>query len=293
MHGDGRSASRSEPHSHRGRVIPFVREPVIERRGAPVVRVVEVGMVVPLFATGLIALGGLIKPDRLAEVVDERRAGAGIAELFELGVGQPVRGLRAFEVGDDRGIRDLVLDEAEDVRVREHPPGMDPGIGARVNPRGGQALEDERCRGRTAGTGGKKEGGDQENGSHAGSLSSSARAGDQNSWRAAAHAGQFSNESGEVVVGKCRFDRSFFLCDTSNMSATLEDITQQVLQLPARQRLVLAGFLLEMGDESDHPEVDEAWEKEIQDRIKAVDRGAVTGVSYSDVMREADQRLAP
>ena len=77
------------------------------------------------------------------------------------------------------------------------------------------------------------------------------------------------------------------------MPATLEDITQQVLQLPARQRLVLAGFLLEMGDAGDHPEVDEAWEQEIQDRIKAVDSGAVTGISYSDVMREADQRLAP
>ncbi len=77
------------------------------------------------------------------------------------------------------------------------------------------------------------------------------------------------------------------------MPATLEDITQQVLQLPARQRLVLAGFLLEMGDASDRPEVDEAWEQEIQDRIKAVDSGVVTGISYIDVMREADQRLAP
>ena len=77
------------------------------------------------------------------------------------------------------------------------------------------------------------------------------------------------------------------------MPATLEDITQQVLQLPSRQRLVLAGFLLEMGDASDHPGVDEAWEQEIQDRIKAVDSGVVTGISYNDVMREADQRLAP
>ena len=30
-----------------------------------------------------------------------------------------------------------------------------------------------------------------------------------------------------------------------------------------------------------------------QERIKAVDDGMVTGVSYNDVMREADQRLAP
>jgi hypothetical protein len=77
------------------------------------------------------------------------------------------------------------------------------------------------------------------------------------------------------------------------MAATLEDITQQVLQLPARQRLALAGFLLEIDNSTDHPEVDEAWEKEIQNRIRAVNSGAVTGISYNDVMREADQRLAP
>lgn len=76
------------------------------------------------------------------------------------------------------------------------------------------------------------------------------------------------------------------------MLATLEEITQQVLQLPARQRLVLAGLLLEMGDASDHSDVDDAWEQEIQDRIKLVDSGAVAGISYSDVMREADQILA-
>lgn len=55
----------------------------------------------------------------------------------------------------------------------------------------------------------------------------------------------------------------------------------------------MPGFLLDVGDSSDHPEVDEAWEQEIQDRIKAVDSGSVMGISYSDVMREADQRLAP
>ena len=77
------------------------------------------------------------------------------------------------------------------------------------------------------------------------------------------------------------------------MPATIEEITQQALLLPARQRLALAGFLLEMGDATDHPDVDVSWEQEIQDRIKAVDSGAVTGISYNDVMREAEQRLAP
>jgi len=77
------------------------------------------------------------------------------------------------------------------------------------------------------------------------------------------------------------------------MPATLENITRQVLELPARQRLALAGFLLEMGDVPDDPEVDEAWEQEIQSRIRAVDSGAVSGISHNDVMREAESRLAP
>lgn len=72
------------------------------------------------------------------------------------------------------------------------------------------------------------------------------------------------------------------------MPATLEDMTQQVLQLPARQRLALAGFLLELDYASDQSEVEEAWEKEIQ----AIDSGSTIGIAYSDVMGEADQRLA-
>ncbi len=77
------------------------------------------------------------------------------------------------------------------------------------------------------------------------------------------------------------------------MTATLEHITRQVMQLPARQRLALAGFLLEMDDSTEHSETDQAWEREIQSRIRAVDGGTVSGIPYSDVMREADRRLSP
>jgi hypothetical protein len=77
------------------------------------------------------------------------------------------------------------------------------------------------------------------------------------------------------------------------MTATLESITRQVMQLSARQRLALAGFLLEMDDSAEHPETDEAWEREIQSRIRAVDGGTVSGIPYRDVMREADRRLSP
>lgn len=77
------------------------------------------------------------------------------------------------------------------------------------------------------------------------------------------------------------------------MTATLEEITKTALQLPTKQRIALAGFLLETEDISSDPEVDVAWEHEIQDRIKAVDSGSVIGVSYQNVMLEAEKRLAP
>jgi len=77
------------------------------------------------------------------------------------------------------------------------------------------------------------------------------------------------------------------------MSATLEDVTLIALQLPINQRLVLAGLLLESDDVSDNLEVDLAWDQEIQDRIRAVDGGGVTGISYHDVMSAADMRLVP
>ncbi|MEI8293860.1 MAG: addiction module protein [bacterium] len=77
------------------------------------------------------------------------------------------------------------------------------------------------------------------------------------------------------------------------MTPLLEEVTRTALQLPAKQRLALASFLLEAQDSSSEPEVDAAWEQEIQDRIKAVDSGAVTGISYQEVMLEAEKRLAP
>jgi hypothetical protein len=77
------------------------------------------------------------------------------------------------------------------------------------------------------------------------------------------------------------------------MTPLLEEVTRTALQLPVNQRIALAGFLLETEDLSLDPDVDAAWDQEIQDRIRAVDSGAVTGISYQDVMLEAEKRVAP
>jgi putative addiction module component (TIGR02574 family) len=78
------------------------------------------------------------------------------------------------------------------------------------------------------------------------------------------------------------------------MSKALEEITKEAMDLPPRQRLELAGLLLESADAAADPEVEAAWDTEIRDRIRAIDEGRVTGSSaYEDVMREAEKRVSP
>ncbi|MEO8436226.1 MAG: addiction module protein [Pyrinomonadaceae bacterium] len=74
---------------------------------------------------------------------------------------------------------------------------------------------------------------------------------------------------------------------------SFEEITREAAQLSRRQRLALAGFLLELDDYSDDPQIEAAWEQEILARIQAVDNGTAVGVSFEDVMSEAENRLTP
>ena len=77
------------------------------------------------------------------------------------------------------------------------------------------------------------------------------------------------------------------------MSKALEEITQEAIRLPRQQRLALAGLLLELDDAGDDQQAEAAWEQEIVARIRAIDEGTATGVSYEEAMRAARDRLAP
>ena len=77
------------------------------------------------------------------------------------------------------------------------------------------------------------------------------------------------------------------------MPATLEQVTKEAMDLPPRQKLALAEFLLESAEAAADPEAEAAWDSESRDRIRAVDEGSVTGVPYADVMRAAEARLVP
>ena len=77
------------------------------------------------------------------------------------------------------------------------------------------------------------------------------------------------------------------------MPTALEQVTKDAMDLPPRQKLALAEFLLESADAGAVPEAKAAWHSELRDRIRAIDAGRVTGVSYEAVMHAAEQRLMP
>lgn len=77
------------------------------------------------------------------------------------------------------------------------------------------------------------------------------------------------------------------------MPKALEEVTKEAMDLPPRERLALASFLLESADEGCDPDAETAWDSEIRDRIRTIDEGRVIGIPSAEVMREAERRLAP
>ena len=77
------------------------------------------------------------------------------------------------------------------------------------------------------------------------------------------------------------------------MPIALEQVTKDAMDLPPRQKLALAEFLLESADAAADPDAEAAWDSEIRDRIRAIDEGRELGVPYEDVMRAAEARLVP
>ena len=75
------------------------------------------------------------------------------------------------------------------------------------------------------------------------------------------------------------------------MSATLKELEQQVHALPAEDRARLAEVLLESLQESPLADIEAAWEREIEERVAAYDRGELQTFAAEDVFAEA-RRLA-
>lgn len=77
------------------------------------------------------------------------------------------------------------------------------------------------------------------------------------------------------------------------MTTALKEVTKNAMQLPRHQQLALASFLLEVEGSSNDPTLNAVWDMEIQERIQAIDSGDVVGIPYQEVMRKAEEYLAP
>jgi hypothetical protein len=76
------------------------------------------------------------------------------------------------------------------------------------------------------------------------------------------------------------------------MPTDIEDLTSKLIQLPKRQRLEIARFLLFL--DSQPPDFDDAtssWEAEIAARIRAVKDGSAASLDYSEAMRKVRARF--
>jgi len=79
--------------------------------------------------------------------------------------------------------------------------------------------------------------------------------------------------------------------EVSGMSDTLKELEKKAKALAAEERAQLAESLLESLRDTPLAEIEAAWDREIEERVAAYDRGEVQTVSAEEVFAEA-RRLA-
>ncbi|MBC8182802.1 addiction module protein [candidate division KSB1 bacterium] len=77
------------------------------------------------------------------------------------------------------------------------------------------------------------------------------------------------------------------------MQQNIENLTTELIRLPKRERLEIVRFLLFLDNRSkDSGDVDSAWEKEIADRVRAIDDGTAIGINYDHAMEKIEKRFS-
>lgn len=71
------------------------------------------------------------------------------------------------------------------------------------------------------------------------------------------------------------------------MSHTLKDVEKQAKSLTVEERAQLAEALLESLQDAPLAEIEAAWNREIEERVAAYDRGELQTISAEDVFAEA------
>lgn len=76
------------------------------------------------------------------------------------------------------------------------------------------------------------------------------------------------------------------------MSDALKELEKKAKSLTADERAQLVEFLLESIQEPPVAEIEAAWDREIEERAAAYDRGELQTISAEDVFAEARRLLA-
>ena len=72
---------------------------------------------------------------------------------------------------------------------------------------------------------------------------------------------------------------------------TLRVLEKEALELPPRSRVRLAERIIESINDYVTPELETAWDDEIERRVKEIQSGAEKGIPAEDVMKEARRAL--
>ncbi len=76
------------------------------------------------------------------------------------------------------------------------------------------------------------------------------------------------------------------------MQQNIEKLTTELIRLPKRDRLEIVRFLLFLDNRSpDSDDIESVWEKEITDRVRAVDNGTAVGIDYDKAMQRIEKRF--
>lgn len=70
------------------------------------------------------------------------------------------------------------------------------------------------------------------------------------------------------------------------MERNLNDVLQQAVQLPERDRATLAGLLIETLDPVSESDVEAAWSEEIARRVAEIDAGTVELIAWEEIRAE-------
>ena len=75
------------------------------------------------------------------------------------------------------------------------------------------------------------------------------------------------------------------------MQTSIETITSELIKLPRKERLEIVRFLLFLDNCQNIPEdVDKIWEKEISERVRAVENGTAEYMDFDTAMDKINHR---